>query len=239
MDKHKNYYKILGVTNKASAKEIKTSYYKISMDAHPDKGGDENIFKEITEAYKILSSDKKSEYDLKSKYGKNYDELSEYLDFEFNNEAKNYDKEAYDKWKDREQLNIIVHIDENFNGKIEYQRYVMCKACDGSGKDNSSRIMIKNDKGEVKYFDAIDGCDFCEGTGKWGELDCLYCFGAGKVGAKRCLTCNGEKRILGKQKLSGISIKEGSKDHKVEFMGHVSKDIPGKVGDLWLVKKEQ
>jgi len=242
MDKYKNYYGILGVNKTATPKEIKTSYYAISMDSHPDKGGDENIFKEITEAYKVLSNKTtKDDYDSKSKFGANYDELLEIYDFEFSNETKNYerDNDMYREWKDKEELTIILHIDETFNGSIEYERYVLCKKCGGCGKDNDSKIAIKDETGKIiKYFDASEGCDFCEGTGKWGELDCLYCFGAGKVNGKDCDTCKGEKRIKGKQKINGIKIKEDNKDHKIEFMGHVSKDIPGKVGHLWLIIKK-
>jgi len=240
MDKYKNYYGILGVNRTATPKEIKLAYYAISKEHHPDKGGDEDIFKEITEAYKILSNEElKRTYDIRSKFGAEYDELSEIYDYEYSNDAANYDKKTYEDWKKREQLNIIIYIDNTFNGSVEYERYVMCKACGGCGKDNTSKIAIKDKDGKIiKYFDASDGCDFCEGTGKWGDLDCLYCFGAGKINGKDCGVCKGEKRILGKQKLKGIKIKPEDKDHKVEFMGHSSKDIPGKVGHLWLVRKK-
>ena len=54
MDFNKNYYNILGVNHESTEKEIKKSYYKLSFTHHPDKGGDESIFSEITEAYDIL-----------------------------------------------------------------------------------------------------------------------------------------------------------------------------------------
>jgi DnaJ family protein A protein 2 len=240
MNKHKNYYGILGINRASNAKEIKLAYYAMSKENHPDKGGDEDKFKEITEAYKILSNNtSKDEYDKKSKYGANYDELLEIYDYEFNNDAKNYDKDKYEEWKTAEQLNIIVYIDDTFNGSVEYERWVVCKSCNGSGKDLDSKIAIRDEKGNiVRYFDASDGCDFCDGTGKWGELDCLYCRGNGKVNAATCKTCNGDKRVLGKQKLSKIKVDKDAKDHKVEYMGNSSKEIPGKVGHLWLVRKK-
>lgn len=240
MNKLINYYAILGLNNQASAKEIKKAYYSISKEVHPDLGGDENVFKSVVDAYKILSNtEKKEEYDKKSKFGSNYDERLEIYDYEFNNNAKNFDKEKYDEWVKREQLDILVYIDDNFNGSVEYERWVVCKSCNGSGKDIDSKIAIKDEKGNViRYFDASDGCDFCEGTGKWGEDDCFFCRGLGKVNPAECKTCKGEKRILGKQKLSGIYMLPEEKAHKVEFMGHSSKDIPGKVGFLWLIRKK-
>ena len=240
MNKFINYYATLGVNNKATNKEIKMAYYAISKENHPDKGGDEDLFKEITEAYKILSNkDLKEEYDKKSKFGANYDELLEIYDFEFSNQTGNYkrDNDMYKEWKDKEELTIIIYVDDSFKGSIEYERWVICKKCNGSGKDTESKIEIKGPDGSIKYFDAVDGCDYCDGTGKWGELDCFFCFGVGKVNGKDCNACKGSKRIKGKQKLSGLQMKPEDKEFKVEFMGHASKDIPGKVGHLWLIRK--
>ena len=60
----KDYYKILGVKRDASEEEIKQAYYKLAHKYHPDKGGDEKKFKEINEAYQILSDKKKrAQYD--------------------------------------------------------------------------------------------------------------------------------------------------------------------------------
>src|SRR5690348_7897309 len=61
----KNYYKILGVENSASKDDIKKAFHKLAHKYHPDKaGGDEEKFKEINEAYQVLSNDKKrAEYD--------------------------------------------------------------------------------------------------------------------------------------------------------------------------------
>lgn len=63
----KDYYKILGVDKNASADEIKKSYRKLALEHHPDRGGGaeaENKFKELNEAYQILSDpQKRSQYD--------------------------------------------------------------------------------------------------------------------------------------------------------------------------------
>jgi molecular chaperone DnaJ len=60
----KDYYKILGVNKNASKEEIKQAFRKLAQQHHPDKGGDEKKFKEINEAYSVLSSDeKRQQYD--------------------------------------------------------------------------------------------------------------------------------------------------------------------------------
>lgn len=54
-----DYYSILGVSRTADADEIKKAYRKLARMHHPDAGGDEAKFKEINEAYEVLSDDKK------------------------------------------------------------------------------------------------------------------------------------------------------------------------------------
>jgi len=85
MDLNKNYYGILGVSNTSTEKEIKKSYYKLSFVNHPDKGGDQVIFTKMTEAYDILCGLDRKTYDLKSKFGNNYNEYFEF--FEINTDV--------------------------------------------------------------------------------------------------------------------------------------------------------
>ena len=60
----KSYYDILGVKKSASADEIKKAFRKLARKHHPDAGGDEETFKQINEAYEVLSDpEKKAEYD--------------------------------------------------------------------------------------------------------------------------------------------------------------------------------
>lgn len=60
----KDYYQILGVSRNASTEEIRKAYYDLAHKYHPHKGGDEKKFKEINEAYQILSNkEKKDQYD--------------------------------------------------------------------------------------------------------------------------------------------------------------------------------
>lgn len=234
MDKNKNYYSILGVKPDDEEKVIKKAYYKLSFEKHPDKGGDAILFAEITEAYDVLCSDLRKEYDIKSKYGNSYNEYYELFDLNLD-WSHDKTKDHFENFKKNEVLNVQVVIDENFDGTLEYERWVKCKSCDGSGKDNRSKIVVKNLEGEiVKTFEAEDGCDFCEGTGKFEGFECSFCFGQGKVGLNSCVTCNGERRILGKQKLTGIKLT--GNETKIESMGHHSKSEAGKVGYLLIIK---
>ena len=234
MNLSKNYYSILEVNPQSDEKSIKKAYYKLSKIMHPDKGGDQLIFGEITEAYDVLCGEQRVDYDLKSKFGNNYNEYFELFEIKVD---LDYDteKERLETFKKNDVYNIQVKVDDTFNGSLEYERWVKCKTCDGTGKDLSSKIIIRDINGNItKTFDADDGCDFCDGTGKdYKGDDCHFCSGKGKVGLTPCSNCKGEKRILGKQKLTGIKLT--GKETKVEAMGHFAKNEPGKVGYLLIL----
>jgi molecular chaperone DnaJ len=236
MDNNKNYYLILELNNQCEQKEIKKSYYRLSFLHHPDKSGssDWDKFNDITEAYKVLSNAKlKEEYDSKSKWGKNYDEYFELFDINIDFDYETSKQKLAD-FKKNQINNIQIEIDENFNGSVEYERWVVCNACEGSGKDLKSKIVIRDKSGKItKIFDPDDGCDFCDGKGMDSNGNkCAFCHGMGKIGINLCTKCNGEGRILGKQKLSNIKI-DGDMT-RIDSMGHYGKD--GKTGYLLLKK---
>ena len=233
MNLNKNYYSILGVSNKSSEKEVKKAYYKLSFTHHPDRGGDANIFSEITEAYDVLCSNLREDYDKKSKFGNNYNEYWELFNINIETDYSDIKSKKYD-FKKNEINDIYIEIDSDFNGNIEFERWVKCKSCDGTGKDMSSKIVIKDINGNIlKLFDGEEGCDICEGSGKWNNKDCPFCSGHGKIGLNICNSCSGEKRILGKQKLKGIKL-DGDKT-KINSMGNQSRN--GNVGNLYLIIK--
>src|ERR1017187_1281059 len=131
MDTKKNYYAILGANHDSTEKEIKKLYYNLSFKFHPDLNKDIDVskFNEINEAYNVLCGDEKMDYDLKSRYGKNYNEYFELLDV---NIDFTYDdgKEKLEAFKRNEVLNIQIEVDDSFNGSVEYERWVKCKSCD-------------------------------------------------------------------------------------------------------------
>jgi curved DNA-binding protein len=66
----KNYYEVLGVSEDAPLSEIKKAFKKLARKHHPDAGGDEARFKDISEAYEVLSDkEKRKEYDTFLKFG--------------------------------------------------------------------------------------------------------------------------------------------------------------------------
>ena len=175
---------------------------------------------------------------MKSKFGNCYNEYYELFETNFDFSFDDT-KDKLEKFKRNEVFNIHLVVDDTFDGKLEYERWVRCKTCDGSGKDLSSKIVIRDVDGNIlRTFDSDDGCDFCEGTGKdYNDKECSFCSGHGKIGLTPCKVCKGDKRILGKQKLTGIKLT--GDETKIEAMGHCSKDEVGKVGYLLLIKHKE
>ena len=70
MPQAKTFYDVLGVSRDASDKDIKSAFRKLAVKYHPDKGGDEQKFKEISEAYDTLSDpQKRKQYDQMRMFG--------------------------------------------------------------------------------------------------------------------------------------------------------------------------
>src|SRR5579864_1530452 len=68
-----DYYELLGISKSASQDEIKKAFHKLAHQYHPDKGGDEKKFKEVNEAYQVLSDAKRrQQYD---QFGKGFDQM--------------------------------------------------------------------------------------------------------------------------------------------------------------------
>lgn len=234
--KNKNLYLTLNIKKNASYEEIKNSYRNLSKKYHPDVSKEddaETIFKNICDAYKILSNvESRSEYDKISRFGQYYDESLEIYDSDFD---FNYDKTKSDleKFKRDELLDVVIMLEseEDFKGSVEYERWVICTTCEGTGKDTSTQIKIKDSEGRTIVLEGDSGCDFCDGTGKdWRDQECSFCLGKGKVGMNDCLSCSGERRIRGKQKVSGISLKDG--EYIMPGGGNFSKTNAGKSGRL-------
>ena len=122
-----DYYQILEVSQEASIADIKKAYRKLSKKYHPDvKGGDEEAFKRITEAYQVLSNpDSKQEYDQRYysnqtnsdniwAWESNYDNFSSMFDDYFDNYANiNYGDLDY-------YINMHISLKEAYNGFTTY-----------------------------------------------------------------------------------------------------------------------
>ena len=183
MSNQNNFYNILGVSESATQDEIKKAYRKLAVEHHPDKGGSEDKFKQISEAYDTLSNDdKKRQYDARRN---NPFASSGFNPFEdlFNGGYSQRKRAVPDKI-----IEIIVGAVDSFLGGdriITYDREHQCNGCNGSGGD---RVTCQVCNGQGFTIHKIGGSMFNQVV----RQACNNCRGAGYVYTKTCGTCHGK-----------------------------------------------
>ena len=196
----KDYYKILGVPRNATPEQIKSAYRAMARKSHPDRGGDEEAFKEVNEAYSVLSDpEKKKEYDTpeftKRKLNPNsWDET--FGDF-FRNMRRNMSQSRVPTDKDI-KFNLGVNLEQIKRGatqKINYKRTVSCDTCKGTGGDNPQRCEHCHGRGSVSMYNR---------QGIHLQVDCSACGGRGIKYDRICYTCGGRKVL---KKVMSVTVK--------------------------------
>ncbi len=204
-----DYYKILGISKNASKDEIKKAYRKLAHKHHPDKGGDEKTFKKISEAYHVLSNDKKREqYDMFGKSGPSAGSSSSYsgfdgfshVDFDFGDIFEDFfgfSRGKRRKTKRGEDIRIQIdtnleNIFENQERSVWIEKMVVCSTCSGKGHSPDTKVKkctTCNGSGKVRTalgpFAQITTCPECDGEGEIPEKKCTKCSGEGRVKEKK------------------------------------------------------
>lgn len=191
----KDYYKVLDLDRSATPDDIKKSYRKLALKYHPDKGGDEDKFKEISEAYSVLSDpDKKSKYDRFGSVddnggGFNMDDIFSSFGDIFGFGGGRSNQRSQRKGNDL-RVKVRVELEDILNGckkKIKYSRHDKCNTCSGKGGSELVTCLPCNGRGfrEVVQntpFGVIRQtatCSNCNGSGKSVKNVCNGCSGSG------------------------------------------------------------
>jgi molecular chaperone DnaJ len=253
MSKNKrDYYEVLGVSKSATQDEIKKAFRNLAMKHHPDRGGDAEKFKEINEAYQVLSDEeKRQKYDrfgfnapefggADAFSGQGFSSFSDIFDMFFGGggfgDAFGGGRSSGSRGRRRMQgedveAKISISFLEAVFGtekQVTYKRFEPCSACDGTGADDPSSVKT---------------CPACRGTGQESRTtrtifgmatqvgECSQCHGTGETITKKCKTCGGRK-MVGQERHFTIKIPAGIDSGvylKAEGQGHVpTKDaVPG------------
>lgn len=178
-----DYYDVLGLDKKtATEDDIKKSYKKLALKYHPDRGGDAEMFKKVSEAYAVLSdSEKKSVYDKHGKDGLDGFEAAENGNFPFHQGMNPFDMFQNffggahpNKRKRVKEVPLVLTLEEVFTGKsksIEITRRVIdqsiitnCVSCNGQGVHIKLHNMTG--MGIPMFQQQVIQCDHCHGVGK-------------------------------------------------------------------------
>ncbi len=205
----RDYYEVLGVSKNASDKEIKGAYRKLALKHHPDRNPDshsaENKFKEISEAYSILSEqEKRVAYD---KFGHNADKYnSDGLDpngFNFDDFFGGFSDFFGSKTSrfTNKSSPAIINLTIDFKSAVfgikknlKINRKNKCNNCNGSGlKHGYSLKTCKRCGGQGKvqngagFVSFIQACSACSGSGMVPERPCALCSGLGEQSVKESI----------------------------------------------------
>ena len=230
----RDYYEVLGVEKGATAEEIKKAYRKKAMQFHPDRNpGDktaEEKFKEVGEAYEVLSDDdKRSRYDQFGFQGvdPNFGAGGAGFDggfggfggFDFGDIFGEFfggsgARRASTQNAPRRGENVGVRLDLTFEEaafgcekEVSAQRIENCSTCNGSGSADG----------------VIETCSNCHGTGQvrttqnfmgmpmQSNAVCPHCNGRGKFVRTPCNTCKGKGKVRRTQKIK-VKIPAGVDD---------------------------
>jgi molecular chaperone DnaJ len=201
----KDYYDILGVKKDASQEDIKKAFRKLARKYHPDLNpGDKNAehkFKELNEAYEVLSDPKKrTEYD---QFGRSpYERGPGFEGFRTYDFGDAFDFGLGDIFSDvigrrgRPEtlrghdivIGIELSLDEAFSGvtkTITFNKESACPTCSGTGAQSSVVCDVCKGTGSVKtskgFFRMSQPCQSCRGTGRRITKVCSVCGGRGKI----------------------------------------------------------
>jgi molecular chaperone DnaJ len=255
----RDYYEVLGIDRSAGDAEIKTAYRKLAIKYHPDKNPDnpetEELFKEATEAYEVLSdADKRARYD---RFG--HDGMRAGQDFHgfgnindifsafgssifgdiFGQQRSSGPSFGLQPGSDM-KIRLPLTLEEIATGvekTIAIRRMVRCDHCGGVGANSRSDI---------------HDCRQCGGSGEVRQVQrsvfgqfvniaaCGTCNGSGKTISKPCSHCRGEGRVQGDSR-EVLEVPAGVSDGNyipLRGKGHVGPN-GGPAGDLIVLIEEK
>ncbi|KAF8497145.1 DnaJ-domain-containing protein [Russula emetica] len=251
MVKETQYYDLLEVQSDASESDLKKAYRKKALRLHPDKGGDPELFKEVTHAYEVLSDpQKRSIYDTRGEAGLSESGGMGGMDPQdlfsqlfggggFFGGGGGSRSQGPRKSKDLIHR-VNVSLEDLYKGKttkLALTRNIICQKCDGKGGKEG----------------AVRPCGSCQGRGvrvtlrQMGPMiqqlqqPCDECSGTGEIINHRdkCKTCNARKTVSEKKMLE-VHIDKGMKGGQtITFTGE-SDQAPGVTpGDVIIVIEEK
>jgi molecular chaperone DnaJ len=238
----KDYYAVLGVSKSASQEEIKKAYRKLALKYHPDKNPDdptaEERFKEINEAYAVLSDpEQRARYDrfgtadprqarpADPGVGDLFDLLGQMFGF---NVAAGRGRGGPRRGEDVEAV-VEVSLEQAAKGgevEVRYHRLVLCEACGGAGGERQT-------------------CPTCGGAGRVRQVQqsifgqfvtetaCPHCRGRGYLLSETCPTCGGRGRLEKLERIK-VTIPAGMDEDDLLRVAGAGNEADGGAGDLYV-----
>lgn len=256
----KDYYKTLGVEKNASKEDIKKAFRKLAHEHHPDKGGNAEKFKEVSEAYSTLSDDnKRAQYDTYGSAGPagsggfGGQDSGGFGGFDFSGFNQNGQGFEFDigdifgdffggggggRRKQKKGKDISIDMELSFHDSvfgveknIRLHKVSKCKECQGTGAKAGTQMQT---------------CSTCDGNGKVREAKrsmfgtfmtekvCDTCGGAGKIPREKCNICTGKGTLKREEELSVKIPADIDDGETIRLTGGGEAIKDGITGDLYI-----
>ncbi|MBI3455641.1 MAG: molecular chaperone DnaJ [Candidatus Rokubacteria bacterium] len=206
----RDYYEILGVSREASEAEVKKAFRQLALKHHPDRNpGDkaaEERFKELNEAYAVLSDpDKRARYD---RFGRvdlppggvdfaGFGDLFEDMFEGFFGGGTRTAGRARARRGENLRYDLEISLEEAAKGvetRLQIPRLEPCEVCRGSGVEPGSKRVVCptcRGRGQLRYqqgfLTVARSCPHCAGEGQVNRNPCKACAGEGRVAQERTL----------------------------------------------------
>lgn len=244
--KHTEYYDALGVKPDATEAQLRKAYRKLALKHHPDKGGDPDKFKEINEAFTVLSDkEKRRAYDRFGKEAVNNGgagpSSAEDLFSMFFGAGAPGQRRGEPVAQDT-VVAIDVPLEELYLGKekkLRVRRARVCADCKGAGGRDGTRGRT---------------CDACGGSGvvvrlhrlgagmvQQVRMHCPQCEGSGRVlaASDRCPKCHG-KKVVAETASVTLTVEPGMRAGEQIVLEGMGDEEPGaRAGDLVVMLRER
>tara|TARA_Y100000310_G_scaffold111616_1_gene110012 strand:- start:26 stop:625 length:600 start_codon:yes stop_codon:yes gene_type:complete len=188
-------YKVLGISRNADEDEIKKAYHKLAMKYHPDKGGDEEKFKQVSEAYSVLTGNGGSKQHQQSGgFGDVFSGFGDMFNSFFGNTPPR-NPPAHEQADDELVFDIKISLEQIKKGVVQnfvFKRNKKCKKCEGEGGEDKEICALCRGTGTETFragnmFQHMT-CRGCHGEGVIFEIRCDYCSGQGTVRVNDSIT---------------------------------------------------
>ncbi|MBC7871641.1 MAG: molecular chaperone DnaJ [Chitinophagaceae bacterium] len=251
----RDYYDVLGVPRNAGKDDVKKAFRNLARKYHPDVSQEtdaEAKFKEINEAYEVLSDDdKRSRYDRFGHAGvqgapgfggagaggfTGFEEIFEEFFNNFGGRGGTQQRKRGPKVGADRRVNVTISFEEAVFGveqELEYDRLELCETCTGTGAQPGTSPTT---------------CPQCSGTGEIRQVQqtflgsmvrvaaCPRCGGKGTIIEHRCKTCDGSGRLR-KHAILNVKIPPGVREGlQIQVRGEGDAGEPGApAGNLYVV----
>jgi DnaJ-class molecular chaperone len=264
-----NYYDVLGISKDASEDEVKKSYRKLAVKWHPDKNPDnkeeaEARFKEISEAYQVLSDEKKRQiYDTYGEEGlrgdggmgggegHGFNSPEDIFKMFFGGGRSPFGMDGFGggdifghqqqqtriKKTDPKVVNIPISLKEIYNGskkKITLKIKCLCNKCSGYGGLNMKTCTGCNGNG-ITIINRMIGPGMIQRI----QAVCTVCNGSKKTTENKCNDCNGNGSILNEKQFLLIIEPGSENEDKKLYQKQGDEILNEEKGDVVFILKEE